>query len=426
MKVAKLKTQDSFIVSNNPSLGIQEYGEKNEYPQKVMQLVAASATGNSCLGIYSKFIIGMGFADTQIYDLFVNKHNQTLDTLLREVGKDLAEFNGFAIHVNYNANYRISSIAHVPFEHCRFEKMDKETRKFDKIAIHPDWTGQYSNLVPFKKRDIDFIDIFKPEPEEIQRQVEEAGGWENYKGQIYYYSGDGYLVYPAPKFSPVLTDMRTEEGLSNVTGRNVCSNFLTAGMIIEHFTREQDDNQLSALQQQILDFQGDDKAGNLLCVQVDNIEEKPAFVPFSGENYDKAFTATQAAIPDNIGRAFMQPPILRAKDVGANFGADLMRNAYNLYNSITSDERLILESVFTELFSLWWQPLGEVSFTIQALSYNSGDTLLDRLGKENTDKLTDIALNTNVPEKQKIAIFKLVYGLSSEDINELLGYDNKQ
>ena len=220
--------------------------------------------------------------------------------------------------------------------------------------------------------------------------------------------------------------MRTEEGLANVTGRNVCSNFLMAGMIVEHYTREQNDQQLTALQQQILDFQGDDKAGNLLCVQVDNIEEKPDFVPFSGENYDKAFTATQAAVPDNIGRAFMQPPILRAKDVGANFGADLMKNAYNLYNSITSDERLVLEEAFTEIFKYWWEALGDVSFSIQSLSYNAGDTLLDRLGKENADKIVATAVDGTIPNEQKKAVFKLVYGLSEEEINELLGNDNQQ
>lgn len=426
MRVAKLKSADTFKTSNNPALGIQNYGEGNDFPQKVMQLVAASGTGSSCLEIYIKFIIGRGFSDVALYDLIVNRNRMTMDAVLREAGSDLGRFNGFAIHVNYNMNFKISSISHVPFEHCRFQKMDKETRRFDKIAVHPDWTGQYADVIPFRKKDIHFIDIFNPDPAEIQRQVDEAGGWDNYKGQIFYYSGDGYLVYPTPKYAAVLTDMRTEEGLANVTGRNVCSNFLMAGMIVEHYTREQDDQQLTALQQQILDFQGDDKAGNLLCVQVDNIEEKPDFVPFSGQNYDKAFTATQSAVPDNIGRAFMQPPILRAKDVGANFGADLMKNAYNLYNSITSDERLVLEEAFTEIFKYWWEALGDISFSIQSLSYNAGDTLLDRLGKENADKIVATAVDGTIPTEQKKAVFKLVYGLSEEEINELLGNDNQQ
>lgn len=116
----------------------------------------------------------------------------------------------------------------------------------------------------------------------------------------------------------------------------------------------------------------------------------------------------------------MQPPILRAKDVGANFGADLMKNAYYFYNSITSDERLILEESFTELFKNWWEPLYNVSFTIQSLSYNAGDTLLDRLGKENTDKIVTLITDITIERSKKESILRLVYGLSEDEITNLL------
>ena len=420
MKAAYIKSENDFKTSNNPFLGIQNYGENNDFPQKVMQIVKASGTGSSCLDIYVKFIIGRGFADIALYKLIVNDKRITMDSILREVGSDLGRFNGFAVHVNYNMNFRKSSISHIPFEHCRFQKIDKETKKFDKIAIHPDWAKQYTSVLPFSKDDIDFIDIYNPDPVEIQRQVDKAGGWDKYKGQVFYYSGDGYLVYPSPKYSAELTDMRSEEGLANIAGRNTCSNFLPAGMLVEYLTKEQDDNQLTKLQEQVLSFQGDDKAGNILCVQIDNPDEKPDFISFSGENYDKAFTATQGSIPENIGRVFMQPPILRAKDVGANFGADLMKNAYYFYNSITSDERLILEESFTELFKNWWEPLYNVSFTIQSLSYNAGDTLLDRLGKENTDKIVTLITDITIERSKKESILRLVYGLSEDEITNLL------
>ena len=425
MKVAEIKSDQPFKVSNNTSYGIQNYGSDNDFPQRVMEIVGASGTGSSCLDVYRKFVYGRGFADTRLYDMLVNEERETADTILRLISGDLSQFYGFALHVNYNLRYEKSSIHFVPFEHCRFEKMDKETRSFKKIAVYWDWAKQYVNLVPFRKSNIDFIDLYDPDPEKIQQQVDEAGGWKNYKGQILYFSGAGPLTYPSPKYVAELTDMRTEEALANITGRNACSNFFLSGLLIEYATQEQDDNQLSELQKQILGFQGDTVSGNILCAQVDNKDEKPEFVPFSGQNYDKAFTATQAAVPDNIGRVFMQPPILRAKDVGANFGADLMKQAYNFYNSVTADERLILERVFTDVFANWHEPLSDYSFTVQALTYNAGDTLLDRLGKENTDKIVTLLTDTTLDADRVRNILEMVYGLSEEEINKLLtGQEN--
>lgn len=421
MKVAKIKSEKPFRTTNNRSLGIQNYGEGNAFPQKTIEIVAASGTGTACLDIYSKFIIGAGLSDPELRDMLVNSRRETLDAVVRAAATDLARFNGFALHVNYDATGHVSSLAHVPFEHCRFGAIDRETKRFDKIAVHPDWAGQYKDVLPFSKEDIDFIDLYDPRAEVVESQVREAGGIESYKGQILYYSGDGYLVYPAPKYVAVITDMRTEEGVANVLARNACSSFLPGGLLVEYLHREQDDEQLSALQKSILSFQGDENAGKILCAQVSNAEEKPEFISFAGTNYDKEFTATLAAVQDNIGRAFEQPPILRAKDVGANLGAELITNAYHLYNSITSDERAILADVFTKILEHWWEPLPEdAELRIQPLVFGTGDTLVDRVGKENADKIVSLAIDANVPDDNKRGILRAVYGLTEEEIEQIV------
>lgn len=421
MKVAKIKSEKPFRTTNNRSLGIQNYGEGNVFPQKTMEIVAASGTGTACLDIYSKFIIGAGLSDPQLRDMLVNSRRETLDAVLRATATDLARFNGFALHVNYDATGHVSSLAHVPFEHCRFGAIDREAKRFDKIAVHPDWAGQYKDVLPFSKEDIDFIDLYDPRPEVVESQAREAGGIEAYKGQILYYSSDGYLVYPAPKYVAVITDMRTEEGVANVLARNACCSFLPGGLLVEYLHREQDDEQLSELQKSILSFQGDENAGKILCAQVSNAEEKPEFISFAGTNYDKEFTATLAAVQDNIGRAFEQPPILRAKDVGANLGAELITNAYHLYNSITSDERAILTDVFSKVLEHWWEPLPEdVELRIQPLVFGTGDTLVDRVGRENADKIVSLAIDANVPDESKRGILRAVYGLSEEEIEQIV------
>lgn len=421
MKIAKIKSEKSVFTANDSYLGIQDYGEGNTFPQKVMQIVSASGTGTACLDIYTKFICGLGLADPFLRDMQVNIHRQTLDGVIGEAGKDLAWFNGFALHVNYNANGDIRSVSHVPFEHCRFEAVNRESKHVRKIAVHPDWAHQYSGVLPFQKDDIVFFDIYDPRPEVVFRQVEQAGGWDAYRGQILYYSGDGPLVYPAPRYMAVLTDMRTEQAVSNILARNACSGFLTGGMLIEYLTREQDDEQLSSLQKQMMEFQGDEKVGKILCAQVSTKDEKPEFVPFSGQNYDKEFTSTIGIVQENIGRAFEQPPILRAKDVGANFGADLVKNAYHFYNAITENERAVLSDIFTQIFRHWWIELADdISFRIQPLVFGTGNTVYERLGKENADKVVSLVTDAAIPDTAKRNILSTVYGLSEDDIHSLL------
>lgn len=74
--------------------------------------------------------------------------------------------------------------------------------------------------------------VFNPSPDVVQLQIQAAGGIEFYKGQILYISRAGRNAYPLPLVDVVLTDMSTDEGLSNVNNRNVRNNFLTAGMLI--------------------------------------------------------------------------------------------------------------------------------------------------------------------------------------------------
>lgn len=430
-----LKTQQRYSLKKDNSLGIQAYSDGNDYPQKVREIVDASGTGTKCVIIYAKFISGKGFSDQNIWKKVINRKRQTTDYLENQISEDFAHNGGLAIHVNYNANYKIIELQHVPIETVRFEKLD-DNGHFSKVAIHPDWGKRFTTLRKWKKEDIEFIDLYNPDPVEIQNQVDAAGGWENYKGQILYFSNRGEKVYPLPIFDSVLTDMSTEEGISNVSNRNARNNFLAAGMFIDKkadndtpdlkkeegrvYNDEKNDTE-KALEA----FQGDESACKMLYVQIESDEEKPEFVSFKGTNYDKEFNVTLGSAQDNIGKVFSQPPILRAEDVGANFGADLMKNAYDFYNSVTQNERLILERIFKELFSYWHEPIT-TDFSILPLTYEVDTTPADRLGKENLAQIVSILNNANLTEEQKRNYCKVLFSLYDEEINQMFIIQNTQ
>jgi hypothetical protein len=425
MKAVVLKKDKRFESRNDKTYGIQTYGENNDYPQQVRMIVKSSGTGTSCLNIYKKFIKGKGFTK-ETYSKILNESGQSTDYILEMIANDFAEFGGVAIHVNYNANFKIVEINHVPFEHVRFD-LPNEKGEFDKVKIHTDWGRQFTKIRKWKKDDIETLYLFNPDPAVIAEQVELSGGWENYKGQVYYYSSSGVLVYPEPIYDSVLTDMNTEEGISNVNNRNVRNNFLTAGMLID---KVQDNNSLagdemaksdeqSDTEKAILQFQGDENAGKILYIQIETEDEKPEFVSFKGENYDKEFAVTNETVEDKIGQAFNQPPILRAKDVGANFGADLIKNAYNFYNSVTENERIVLERIFNELFRYWFV-VEQFDFTIDPLSYDVETTLAERIGTEGMNQVVNILNSSALTKDEKKSSIKTLFGLTEIETLSIL------
>lgn len=420
MQVSRLQSEQRVEASNNRGLKVQAYGERNDFPQRIAEIVEASVTGNACANVYTKFIVGRGFADADFYKAVCDSKGTTVDSLLQSVGEDYARFGGFAIHINYNALYEIVSASHIPFEWLRFEELDADYR-FNRLALHPDWGRRYTKLRPFRNTDIEFFHFFNPDPEVVESEVAEAGGWNGYKGQILYYSNKGDRVYPIPIYEAAVTDMSNEEGLSNITQRNVKHNFLPSGMIIDHDNTANNDDQESETKQELKEFQGDINAGKIMYVNLRNGEEAPTFVPFVGKNFDKDFEQAEKKTPEIIGRAFSQPPILRAEDVGSNFGSDLMKNAYDYYNSITESERDIISREFKKIFDLWYDATININHNYEILPkfYRVNATLAERLGA-NVSKVLELLSDNTKNERAKRVILSTIYGIEDADIDTLL------
>jgi len=416
MRIGKLKKDKRFESRNDRMLGIQTFGERNDYPQQVMEIVGASGTGSSCVDVFSKFISGQGFNDSDFFNLIVNKQGQTNDILLNLIAYDFAMFNGFALHVNYNANYKITQVQFVPFETVRLGALNAEGT-YDTASLHWDWGRRMTQLKRWSKDDIVVIDLFNPNPQTIDMQVAKAGGWLAYRGQLLYYSGNRANNYPLPKYDAELTDMSTEEGIANISYRNARENFLLCGMLVDILEKNESEDQENETEKSLLEFQSDEDALKILYSAVKSKEEIPEFIKFTGTNYDKEFTVTRAKVKDDIGRSFNQPPILRAEDVGSNFGADALRNAYDYYNSVTEVERLQIERVFASIFK-YWNGIMFDDFSIVPLSYGQKVALFDRFGKDGIEKINEL-LNLEINPELKKRRLKVMYDLTDSEIKDL-------
>ena len=385
-----------------------------------MDIVSGSYTGTNCLDRYKKFVYGRGFQDKENYQIVVSPEGETADSLLKACADDLAAFGGFAIHVNRNLLGQITTMRHIPMENVRLCP-DDDKDYAGKVALHPDW-GERS-WKPFNKTKIEYFWLYDPNIDEFRKRVAlTEGGITQYKGEVYVYS-NRKGTYPMPLYDSVLTDMSTQEGISNVTYRNIRRGFMPAGCFAE-VNPDYDDNNPSDKQQfeetgaVLRSLQGDMQTASIMHVTVKDKDSIPQFVAMKGTNYDKDFTVSTDYVRKAIGQGFSQPPELRCEDTSKGFANDTMVQAYKVYNSTTANERLVLEQEFTRLFKQWHMQL-DYDFQIQPLSYGE-ETLLSLLGNDTAKEVVELATNTDVPAEQRKALLMAVYGLPEDVANNVL------
>jgi len=204
VKSTAQKVTQRIDVIDNIGFFVKKYDFDNKYPQRVTDIVNDSGTAKTCLKLHEKFCFGGGLKDTDFYKSKINSKGETTDKFLRKLFKDFVKFGGVAIHLNYNGLNQKREVSLIPFEFCRLVPEGDE--RYGMIEVYDDW-GMTKHK-KFDKTDIVYINPYNPA--NVEQEVEDAGGWENYKGQVYY---SPLNEYPLAPFDAVLEDMLTEAQL---------------------------------------------------------------------------------------------------------------------------------------------------------------------------------------------------------------------
>lgn len=372
MKIAKLPKAEKILdLPYLKKLNIRSYDADNLYPQNVRNIVAASKTGSGCLDRYIDYLEGRGIASEALAGMVINLNGEHLADLHALVSDDLGTLDGFAIHVNYDIDANIVDAHHVPFENVRIVEPD-EDGVIRMVALHPDWTGTETRggkPVKISKETVDYIDVFNPDPTVVLSQMIEAGGPQFYKGQILYYSRSGHLQYPYAPFHAVLTEMSTDEGISNVLNRNVRNNFLPAGAFVrlkgngapftgdgvteDSFTDDAEyDEDLKALQ-------GDMESVNIMDITVESKEDMPQFLNFRGTNYDNEFINSAAEVKDCIYSKFGQEGWLAIRNGKVGFSGTLVADVERDYAKRQIKIQAAMTRCYLSILKHWATPLPE-------------------------------------------------------------------
>ena len=419
MKATLTHTEKRITTRENRVEGIVMYDIDNNYPNRVRDICDNSSMGNTCVNIYGKYIFGRGFQNTTFAKTLINSTGLTPDKLLRKIKDDLKYLGGFCVHVNYNSLFQICEYNYQPLAHVRFTNEDDKEHP-NMFAVHKDFGLHHAKKID--KKTIRYFNKFNTNVKTIAREIEAAGGIENYQGQLFYFTNEEGN-YPKPIYDCALEDMQTDSGVKTYKARNISSNFMASHMVVidpiegsattPNSTAE---NEKNAFIQSLEQYQGADNANKLIVVEKDSVGQTFQIIPIEQQKGDTLFQYTEESTRNNIREAFLIPSILLTETGGKLIGnADEINDAINAYNSVTEDERLHIEEAFRVLFEYYVNNINTtLNYSIIPKKTIAKD---DALTKQN---ITAVVKDTQLSVSQKIEILTKQYDLDMEDATILV------
>jgi len=346
----------------NKSADVYANDTDNAYPERMDRLINNSVTAKSAASIMVQYLIGKGY-DEENNALTINRDkNLKLIDFADDVADDLVKQRGAFIHINWNALYQVSDFSVLPFEWCRIGKKDSNDYA-GKIAICKEW------LKP-KRSDIQLIDVYNPRKKVIDAQVEKAGGWENYKGQVLFINMDTKLLYPLSRIDSVADDCDSEAQAAVYKNRLLRKGFFGNTLVVtrplvaeglESGSRSlhEAESEREQFQQAIKDSLGAENTGGVLCLEMDfageKLEDAILIKQIESRIDDKLFSYTETSVRENILVAFNNLPSGLIKNSEASlFGnsGEAIREMKRTYWENTTKERNLLTSVLNLLLAI--------------------------------------------------------------------------
>ena len=347
----------------NKKFGVIFDGEDNLKSLAVENIIDSSPTAFQCADTYSTFLAGAGFEiDLSKNNLSENEFEKyNPNNLLFDVCDVLGYQQGVFVLVGYNANNEKDSFKIIPYTLCKVGK--KDINDFSgKILVSKKGWGK-----SLKKEEIDSFDIYNPRPEVIQNQVEASGGWENYKGQIYFFKLSQKLTYPKSLIERAYLFADVEHQIGMYYNGTVKRGFENTTMIRHRkFPNKQDQE---TFEENIKKLSGLENSSSKLVVEDDWDDERDKsgnfkFDTIKSDVKSEKYAHFESSSSNFIRKAFKNiPPQLIdyvAGKLGNTSGEDLIK-AQSVYNSIISKDQEKVETFFSELFRNYKENINPTS-----------------------------------------------------------------
>ena len=346
-KIVSGKTKQRVVLPDLKKEQVEAYDADNSYPQRIRDIVLSSGVARACTEMFARYIFGNGVSDPVLFKKVINRKGVTLDKLLRKCVDDYSMWYGFAVHVHYNIFGEVIGYYHLPFEFVR-KGIEKKEGLF---AVYNNWDKRDLNE-KYNTSNIDFIHPFNPAS--VISEIEQCEGntveekFKNYKGQVFYFSKEGYN-YPLAPIDPVIKDAETTYEIQLFKNKNIRTNFMASHMFVYKGEFE-DDSSREEFKKSLEKFQGAEMVGNIMLVEASSPDQVPTLTPFTIQNNDKLWEFTETSTVNNIIQNFGIPPVLMGILQSGKLGtANEINDAHGFYNNHTSYDRAIMSEEFTRL-----------------------------------------------------------------------------
>lgn len=348
---------------------IQAYDVDNLYPQRADEVRNGSFTLKSAVDRITDFIKGQGWEDPNLANLIVNGEGMTANDVLDMIAQDKSPFAGFALHFKYNLNFRIAEITPIEWMYTRLG-LPNERGHVDDIKYSTNWERDPSKVLhdPYV---IESYHTFNPDPNVVRTQMENCGGWQNYPGQILYWTPKPGK-YPKSRFDAAFdyAQAQAEIGVASVSG---IQNKFSAQHIFRYPGEFPDDKAAEKFKQGMAEFQGAKGTNSTLVVEDPSRGEGPArplVESIQMQNTDKMYEFTSKDARNALRETLAVPaPILGQLPESGMFNQEQIRDSYDYMNVMTSGDRDQIVRVFKKIFTFWKDAITIGTFNIRPLMY---------------------------------------------------------
>lgn len=442
-----LKTIASDIADRNKalfdkSLGILRNGEDNQYPSRIERVINSSITAKSCSDMYGKFIMGAGFAVDMESSIVGKTKNRKLtpNKLLQAIANDLKKHHACFIHVNYNANLKVSSVSVIPYKYCRFGQADSDNYS-GKIIVYNNWDRTFSSKT--EKSKFKAFDTFNPNPDIVRYQVEKAGGFQKYLGQVYYLTMDIGSTYPLSPVDVGIEDAESEYNFGVFRNTTITGGFFSP-IIMRHAPFESKKDK-EDFKDQVKALKGAKNADKIMLVQdeftSDNKDGGLRIDKLDVNYNDKQFDTWASTVSNNIRKCFKNIPVVlidyEQGKLGNTSGESFIA-AQKFYNAMTLEERMTVSMALKEIFKNFYVDINPgADWTIAKLEIMREsvgiDAKADALQQSQAQLRGSVGGITALLAVQAsvssgtttydsgVAMLKYIYGYSEDVAREILG-----
>ncbi|MEO6721437.1 MAG: winged helix-turn-helix domain-containing protein [Ferruginibacter sp.] len=321
--------------------GYVSYGDKNDYPNYLIDLIDKSGKHGAIVSGKADFIIGKGFAFVEESSgankkakVFIDKANsdgESLQDVSKKLAYDLSAFGGCYLEIIFNKVKAVAEVFHLDFSKVRASE-DLKTFYFAKDWHITDAAGNITENSRVKPEAIPAFDLSKPGKKQVLFIKE-------YKPNS--------PVYPKPDYNAALRYIQIDICIGEYH-LNGITNGMFASKLINFNNGIPDEVEQKKVERKVNDkYAGSKNAGKIMLSFNKSGENATTILDLSGTELDKHFDLLDKTTEKQIfsSHRITSPSLFGIKAEGVTFGNNNeLRQAFELFeNTYVNSKRMILE-----------------------------------------------------------------------------------